>query len=83
MSNQNPMQEYLRRMQQMAQNRPAGGGGGMPNPRGLFGLVGTLVVATGGAYIFRNALFNVDGGHRAIKYQRLNGVSKEIYGEGE
>lgn len=29
-----------------------------------------------------NALFNVDGGHRAIKYKRLSGVSKEIYNEG-
>ena len=24
----------------------------------------------------------VDGGHRAIKYTRLGGVKKEIYGEG-
>lgn len=29
-----------------------------------------------------NALFNVDGGHRAIKYTRLGGVGKEIYAEG-
>lgn len=24
----------------------------------------------------------VDGGHRAIKYSRIGGVKKEIYGEG-
>jgi len=29
-----------------------------------------------------NALFNVDGGHRAIKYTRVGGVQKEIYSEG-
>ncbi|KAJ2960895.1 hypothetical protein NQ176_g11028 [Zarea fungicola] len=32
--------------------------------------------------VLSNALFNVDGGHRAIKYKRLSGVSKEIYNEG-
>jgi len=29
-----------------------------------------------------NALFNVDGGHRAIKYTRIGGVRQEIYSEG-
>ena len=31
---------------------------------------------------FSNALFNVDGGQRAIKYRRISGVSPEIYNEG-
>ncbi|KAH8885097.1 hypothetical protein GQ53DRAFT_696384 [Thozetella sp. PMI_491] len=86
MSNQNPMQDYLNRMQQMARARGGGGGGfpggGMPNPRGFIGLFSSLALLGGGAYLFRNALFNVDGGHRAIKYRRLSGVSKEIYSEG-
>jgi prohibitin 2 len=29
-----------------------------------------------------NALFNVDGGHRAIKYTRISGVRPEIFNEG-
>lgn len=29
-----------------------------------------------------NLCFTVDGGHRAIKYTRLNGVSSEVYAEG-
>ncbi len=83
MSNQNPMQDYINRMQQMARTRGGGGfPGGGPNPRGFIGLVGTLALLGGGAVLFRNALFNVDGGHRAIKYRRLSGVSKEIYSEG-
>jgi len=35
-----------------------------------------------GALTINSALFNVDGGHRAIKYTRLGGVKKEIYNEG-
>jgi len=35
-----------------------------------------------GGFILSNSLFNVDGGHRAIKYTRLSGVKKEIYNEG-
>lgn len=52
-----------------------------PTPK-ITGLVGGLVLLGGGAMLLQNALFNVDGGHRAIKYRRLSGVSKEIYGEG-
>jgi prohibitin 2 len=45
------------------------------------GFAGLLLVG-GGAVALQNTLFNVDGGHRAIKYRRLSGVSKEIYSEG-
>jgi prohibitin 2 len=84
MSNQNPFQNYVNKLQQAAR---AGGGGGFPggrppNPARIgAGFVGLLLLG-GGALVFQNALFNVDGGHRAIKYRRLTGVSKEIYGEG-
>lgn len=51
-------------------------------PRGSSGaLIGGVLLA-GGALVLSNALFNVDGGHRAIKYRRLGGVSKEIFNEG-
>lgn len=59
----------------------AGKGGG-PSPKGMAGGIGTLVLLGGVALVGNNALFNVDGGHRAIKYTRIGGVSKEIYSEG-
>lgn len=69
----------------MRQAQRAGGGGGFPGgkpPRGAFGALGGLILLGGGAMVLSNSLFNVDGGHRAIKYRRINGVSKEIYSEG-
>ena len=41
-----------------------------------------MIVLGVGATILSNSLFNVDGGHRAIKYTRVGGVKKEIYAEG-
>ena len=73
-------QEAWKQLQRMA-NR-AGRGGGGPSPQGLgTGLVG-LIFLGGAAFVANNALFNVDGGHRAIKYTRIGGVGKEIYAEG-
>ncbi|KAM3510208.1 hypothetical protein MY10362_000126 [Beauveria mimosiformis] len=81
MSN-NWQEEAMRRLRQMQQASGGAGGRGPQMPRGggpaLFG--GALLI--GGAMVLSNALFNVDGGHRAIKYKRLSGVSKEIYSEG-
>ena len=64
-----------------------GGFGGMPGgmpggPRGVGTAVGGLLLLGGGLFFAQNALFNVDGGHRAIKYRRISGVSKEIFTEG-
>ena len=38
------------------------------------------VVALGGALIYgaSNSLFNVEGGHRAIVFNRLTGVKEEV-----
>ncbi|TQV95796.1 prohibitin-2 [Cordyceps javanica] len=81
MSN-NWQEEAMRRLRQMQQSSGGAGGRGPQLPRGsgpaLLG--GALLI--GGAMVLSNALFNVDGGHRAIKYKRLTGVSKEIYNEG-
>ncbi|KAK2682885.1 Prohibitin [Fusarium oxysporum f. sp. vasinfectum] len=82
MSNNNWQEEAMRRLRQMQQARGGVGGGGPQMPRAAGGaLFGGLLLA-GGALFLSNSLFNVDGGHRAIKYQRLTGVSKEIYNEG-
>ena len=73
----------MKRLRQM-QSRGGGygGGGGPQMPRAAGGaLVGGILLA-GGAFLLSNSLFNVDGGHRAIKYTRISGVSKEIYNEG-
>ncbi len=77
MSGRNPLHNYLNQIQ-----RAAGQRGGGPNPRGIIGGFASLIIFGGGVVLFQNSLFNVDGGHRAIKYRRISGVSKEIYGEG-
>lgn len=72
----------MRRLRQMQQSSGRGGGGPqLPRGSGAALLGGTLLI--GGAMFVSNALFNVDGGHRAIKYRRLSGVSKDIYNEGK
>jgi prohibitin 2 len=74
------MNDYMRRLQQMSRGR-----GGFPPPGGgrMLGGVGLLMALGGGAWVIQNALFNVDGGHRAIKYRRISGVSQEIFSEGK
>ena len=79
---QNPFQDQLNRLQAIARRTRMPGGGGAPNPRGAAGMAVLAVAGIGGAMLLQNSLFNVDGGHRAIKYKRISGVSKEIYSEG-
>lgn len=86
MANRNPFEEYANKLRAAARAGGRGGfpGGRMPGgaPRGLGGGIAALALLGGGALLVQNALFNVDGGHRAIKYRRISGVSKDIYGEG-
>ncbi|CCK67847.1 prohibitin subunit PHB2 KNAG_0A01580 [Huiozyma naganishii CBS 8797] len=51
-------------------------------PLGVFAGLGGLIVLGGGALLLNSALFNVDGGHRAIVYSRIGGVLPRIYNEG-
>ncbi|KAF7845998.1 hypothetical protein BT93_L5650 [Corymbia citriodora subsp. variegata] len=76
--------EYFQRLQRAVQQRQGGGfGGGIPGGAGAAGRGVGLLVALGVlGVVASNSLYNVDGGHRAIKYTRIGGVSKEIYGEG-
>ncbi|KAK4939438.1 Prohibitin-2, subunit of the prohibitin complex (Phb1p-Phb2p) [Elasticomyces elasticus] len=74
--------EYMQRLQKAIQNRQSGGFGGMPSGRAAGrGIAGLVLLGVGGI-ILSNSIFNVDGGHRAIKYTRLGGVKQEIYAEG-
>ncbi|KAI8087733.1 prohibitin-2 [Gilbertella persicaria] len=50
--------------------------------KGIGGAVGALAVLGGLGYGVNASLFNVDGGHRAIKYTRLFGVQDTVYNEG-
>jgi len=68
------------KVQRMAQNPGRGGPGGAP--KGTAGGIAAIVLLGGALVIGNNALFNVDGGHRAIKYTRIGGVRQEIFSEG-
>ena len=74
---QDPQEMYrrLQRTLQSARQRGAPGGGAIAGGSGL-------LVVLGGIYVLSQSIFNVDGGHRAIKYTRLGGVKKDIYPEG-
>lgn len=48
----------------------------------MFAGVGGLLLLGGVSFLAQNALFNVDGGQRAIIYSRLSGVQPQIYPEG-
>ncbi|KAK2879375.1 Prohibitin-2, subunit of the prohibitin complex (Phb1p-Phb2p) [Arthroderma sp. PD_2] len=74
--------ETWQKLQNAIQRRGAGGFGGFPSGGKAFGGAGLLIAIGVGSYVLTNSLFNVDGGHRAIKYTRIGGVKKEIYNEG-
>lgn len=71
-------EDIFKNLQKMASQAGRGG----PSPKGMAGGAAGIALIFGIAVVGSNALFNVDGGHRAIKYTRIGGVSKEIYSEG-
>ncbi|CCC70544.1 hypothetical protein NCAS_0F00600 [Naumovozyma castellii] len=78
-------QKYARAFQQQlakrgGRNTGRGGVGG--GPKGALAGLGGLILLGGGALFLNSSLFNVDGGHRAIVYSRISGVSPKIYPEG-
>lgn len=70
--------DALRRMATQFRNST---GGGRP-PAGFFAGGGLLVALVGGGLLLNASLFNVDGGHRAIKYSRIHGLKPDVYPEG-
>ncbi|KAG2156015.1 band 7 family-domain-containing protein [Suillus bovinus] len=79
----NSQDAFRKFTQQIKRASQSGGGGGMPGGPGRFLAGGGLIVAlVGGGLLLNASLFNVDGGHRAIKYTRLQGVKDEVYSEG-
>ncbi|KAF5360680.1 hypothetical protein D9756_004678 [Leucocoprinus leucothites] len=73
-------QEAFRRLAK--QIRKVGGGPSGGPPKGVFAGSGLLIALVAGGFALNSSLFNVDGGHRAIKYSRLHGVKEDIYNEG-
>ncbi|PLN84905.1 prohibitin [Aspergillus taichungensis] len=77
--------DQMQKLQMMLKKTGSGGGfGGFPTGGGQGGgkFWGTVALVGIGSYVVSDSLFNVDGGHRAIKYSRVGGVKKEIYSEG-
>lgn len=54
----------------------------MPSGRGVTAGGGLIIALVGGGILLNASLFNVDGGHRAIKYTRLHGVTENVFPEG-
>jgi len=48
----------------------------------MFAGGGLIIALVAGGMALNAGLYNVDGGHRAIKYTRLNGVTDTVYPEG-
>ncbi|EJD50896.1 hypothetical protein AURDEDRAFT_112019 [Auricularia subglabra TFB-10046 SS5] len=75
------MSDPFRQFQRQMARATSGGRGGMPPgvSGGAFAVAGLAAALGYGLY---SSLYNVDGGHRAIKYTRLNGVGQDVYNEG-
>ncbi|SJX65085.1 probable PHB2-prohibitin [Sporisorium reilianum f. sp. reilianum] len=59
-----------------------GGRGGPPNLANILGGSAGIVALVALGFGINMSLFNVDGGHRAIKYSRLSGIKDTIFNEG-
>ena len=83
MSPQQQFQDLVKRLQRMGQQGARGGGGRGPmGGPGAFAGLGGIILLGGGALLLNSALFNVEGGHRAIIYSRLGGIQSQLYNEG-
>lgn len=64
----------------LGQSATKGGGGG-PS-RGSIGGIATILGGTAIAYGAYDALYTVDGGHRAVVFNKISGINKQVVGEG-
>jgi len=78
-------------MQRLSKSIPkggmgGGGSGGSSGPnraaKAAASATGALVVAGGLGYGAYNSVYTVEGGHRAVVFNRLVGMKESIYGEG-
>lgn len=90
MNSQQARETFAKLASQLSRQRLATAGGGGPGfggkgPNGFRGFMaggGLLITLAVGGFAINQSLFNVDGGHRAIKYTRLYGIRPDIYNEG-
>lgn len=80
--NQNDWQKFAKDLQTRAQKAQKGSGRGAPGPAGMFMGMGGLLVLGAVAVFGQEALYNVNGGERAVIYDRFNGILPQIVGEG-
>lgn len=71
--------DAFQRMSKNVPNMPSGGGG-LGDAAGR--AVGSALVAIGMGYGAYSSFYNVEGGHRAIVFNRLTGMKETVYGEG-
>lgn len=81
--NQNDWQKFAKDLQSKAQGAQKGGmPKGGPNPAGMFMGMGGLILLGAVAVVGQEALYNVNGGERAVVYDRMGGIHSKIVGEG-
>lgn len=73
--------KFSNQLNQLQRQAQKGAGGAGPGGKGFVGIGGLVVLAIAATTI-NSSLFNVDGGHRAIMYNRVGGISPRIYPEG-
>lgn len=82
----NRFREAFQKMAQSAQQQASGGGGGGGGPRraaqAAARSVGALLGAGVLGYGAYNSVYTVQGGHRAVVFNRLVGMKDTVYGEG-
>lgn len=54
----------------------------IPGAPALSALLKVSVIGGLGVYALTNSLYNVDGGHRAVMFNRLTGIKEKVYPEG-
>lgn len=75
-------QKLSQELRRRAAKARTGGGAPPRSPLGIFAGLGGLITLGAVGFLAQNALFNVDGGQRAILYSRFKGVEPQIYPEG-
>nr|KAJ3422022.1 hypothetical protein HK105_001502 [Polyrhizophydium stewartii] len=78
-------QQQIRQALKQMSRASGGGGGSSGSAGGSGGMMSSIGAAVGLTVLgvgISQSLFNVDGGHRAVKFSRISGVQNTVYGEG-